>query len=231
MIPSSESRPWVGLIALVPQHADGIRSEPHVSLPSAAGIMPAASAAALPPLEPPATRSSAHGLPTWSVVPPAANSWVWVWPSSTMPWRRSRAQHLGVLAGHVALQHAAGGGEGQALHSVEVLEAQRDPAQQRARRRAASRSSAARADSRASSGYSRTQALIAVRGALECRGAAVARLDPAPGRPRSAPPRTARVRAAASAASSTPRSAGRSGSMRSVVVMPSRLRRWGTPRR
>ncbi len=64
MMPSSGSRPWVGLIALVPQHADGMRSDPQVSVPSAAGTMPAASAAALPPLEPPTTRSSAHGLPT-----------------------------------------------------------------------------------------------------------------------------------------------------------------------
>ena len=37
MIPSSESRPCVGLIALVPQHDDGIRSEPQVSEPSADG--------------------------------------------------------------------------------------------------------------------------------------------------------------------------------------------------
>ena len=58
----------------------------------AAGVIRAASAAALPPLEPPATRSSAHGLPTWSVVPPAANSWVWVCPSSTIPRSRKRVQ-------------------------------------------------------------------------------------------------------------------------------------------
>ena len=77
-MPSSEIRPWVGLIVLVPQHAEGIRSEPQVSAPSAAGVIRAASAAALPPLDPPATRSGAHGLPTWSVVPPAANSCVWV---------------------------------------------------------------------------------------------------------------------------------------------------------
>ena len=63
-IPSSGIRPCVGLIAEVPQKADGIRSEPHVSLPSVAGVIRAASAAALPPLEPPAIRSSAHGLPT-----------------------------------------------------------------------------------------------------------------------------------------------------------------------
>ena len=67
-----------------------MRSDPHVSLPSAAGTRPAASAAADPPLDPPAARSSAHGLPTWSVVPPAANSWVCVCPTSTMPCAASR---------------------------------------------------------------------------------------------------------------------------------------------
>ena len=46
MIPSSGRSPWVGLIVLVPQHAEGIRSDPHVSLPSAAGVIRAASAAA-----------------------------------------------------------------------------------------------------------------------------------------------------------------------------------------
>ena len=55
-MPSSGSLPWVGLIAHVPQQADGIRSEPPVSLPSAAGVIRATSAAALPPLEPPAIR-------------------------------------------------------------------------------------------------------------------------------------------------------------------------------
>ena len=92
MMPCNGRRPCVGLIALVPQHAEGIRSEPQVSDPSAAGVIRAASAAALPPLEPPATRSSAHGLPTWSVVPPAANSCVWVCPRSTIPSASSRAQ-------------------------------------------------------------------------------------------------------------------------------------------
>ena len=79
--------PRVGLIVDVPQSAEGIRSEPAVSVPVAAGIIRAASAAAEPPLDPPAERSSAQGLPTWSVVPPAANSCVCRWPSSTMPGR------------------------------------------------------------------------------------------------------------------------------------------------
>jgi hypothetical protein len=75
----------VGLIDETPESAAGIRSDPAVSVPMAAGTMRAASAAADPPLDPPAIRSSAHGLPTWSVVPPAANSWVWVWPTRTTP--------------------------------------------------------------------------------------------------------------------------------------------------
>ena len=90
--PFSETLPRVGLIVEVPEHADGIRSDPAVSVPVAAGTMRAASAAADPPLEPPAERSRLHGLPTWSVVPPAANSWVWRWPSRIMPAERRRLQ-------------------------------------------------------------------------------------------------------------------------------------------
>ena len=54
----------MGLIVLMPQKVAGMRSEPQVSLPSVAGVMQAASAAPEPPLDPPATRSSAQGLPT-----------------------------------------------------------------------------------------------------------------------------------------------------------------------
>ena len=90
--PRVDSRPRVGLKAEVPQKAEGMRSEPAVSVPVAAGTMPAASAAAEPPEEPPALRASAQGLPTWSVVPPAANSCVCRWPSRTMPAPRNRAQ-------------------------------------------------------------------------------------------------------------------------------------------
>ena len=83
--------PRVGFTVEVPHIAEGMRSDPAVSVPVAAGVMRAASAAAEPPLEPPAERSSAHGLPTWSVVPPAANSCVCRCPSSTMPSAASRA--------------------------------------------------------------------------------------------------------------------------------------------
>ena len=43
-------------------HAAGLRSEPPVSLPSAVATMRQASATAAPPLDPPAVRSSRHGL-------------------------------------------------------------------------------------------------------------------------------------------------------------------------
>ena len=67
-----------------------------MSLPSASGTMPAASAAAAPPLEPPADRDGSTGL---RVVPktvlnvwdPAANSGTLVFPMSTTPARRTRS--------------------------------------------------------------------------------------------------------------------------------------------
>ena len=87
------------MIEQTPDSAAGMRSEPAVSVPTAAGTMRAASAAAEPPLDPPAVRSGDHGLATWSVVPPAANSWVWVCPARTAPWARRRR--------HTALSAAA----------------------------------------------------------------------------------------------------------------------------
>jgi hypothetical protein len=47
-----------------PQHAAGIRIEPPESVPSAASASPAASAAADPLLDPPASRASSSGLRT-----------------------------------------------------------------------------------------------------------------------------------------------------------------------
>ena len=43
-------------------HAAGLRNDPPVSLPSAVATIRHASATAAPPLEPPAERSSPHGL-------------------------------------------------------------------------------------------------------------------------------------------------------------------------
>ena len=63
---------------------------PPVSLPSAAGAMPAATAAAEPPDEPPGTQSSFHGLRVtpnalFSVLPPMANSSMLRRPRMGMP--------------------------------------------------------------------------------------------------------------------------------------------------
>jgi hypothetical protein len=67
-----------------------------VSVPSAHTASPAATAAALPPLEPPGTRSRPHGLWTgpnaeFSFDEPIANSSQLVLPTSTPPscFRRS----------------------------------------------------------------------------------------------------------------------------------------------
>ena len=46
----------------MPQHDDGKRSEPPRSEPTPSGVIPAASAAASPPLEPPGVRVGSHGL-------------------------------------------------------------------------------------------------------------------------------------------------------------------------
>ena len=62
--PASDTSPRVGLIVEVPLSAEGIRSDPAVSVPVAAGTMCAARAAPDPPLEPPAERARSHGFPT-----------------------------------------------------------------------------------------------------------------------------------------------------------------------
>ncbi|TML74122.1 MAG: hypothetical protein E6G13_01475 [Actinobacteria bacterium] len=71
-----------------PQQAAGIRIDPPESVPSAASATPAASAAAEPPLDPPAIRPGAIGFGTvpkcgFSDVTPYANSCRFVFPTST----------------------------------------------------------------------------------------------------------------------------------------------------
>ena len=77
----------MGFSPTVPQKAEGSLTEPPVSVPTAALAMPAATAAAEPPLEPPGTRSRSHGLRVvWkaddSVVEPMANSSRFVLPTT-----------------------------------------------------------------------------------------------------------------------------------------------------
>ncbi|MNT47185.1 hypothetical protein D3C72_1838790 [compost metagenome] len=60
--PASDTRPCVGLKPTRPHSADGTRTEPPVSVPSATGTMPEATAAALPALEPPVIWLVRQGL-------------------------------------------------------------------------------------------------------------------------------------------------------------------------
>ena len=79
----------------MPQSEAGWRMEPPVSEPSEAKHSSAATAAAEPPLEPPATWPGFQGFcTTWkaqcSLVEPMANSSMASLPSSTAPASRSR---------------------------------------------------------------------------------------------------------------------------------------------
>ena len=79
-----------------PQNDAGLRSEPPMSEPSASGTMPAASAHAAPPLDPPAEREGSTGLrvtpkTVLKVWEPAANSGTLVLPTKTAPARRTRS--------------------------------------------------------------------------------------------------------------------------------------------
>ena len=75
--------------------------EPPVSEPRDTGTRPAATAAALPPEEPPGTRSVSHGLRVGpkaevSVEPPKANSSMLSLPMGSAPARRVRSSHVAV---------------------------------------------------------------------------------------------------------------------------------------
>ena len=56
------TRPRLGLSPTRPQHEAGMRIDPPPSLACATGTIPEATAAAAPPLEPPAERVGSHGL-------------------------------------------------------------------------------------------------------------------------------------------------------------------------
>jgi hypothetical protein len=92
---ASEIRPRCGLSPKSPQLAAGIRIEPAPSEAVAAPIRPAATAAPLPPLEPPGVRSRSHGLRVApqvfdSVKPKIASSGRFVFPIGTAPAARRR---------------------------------------------------------------------------------------------------------------------------------------------
>ena len=88
--PWRETVPYVGFTPTRPHNAAGWRMLPPVSLPNEAAAKPAATAAALPPLEPPGTRDVSSGLRVgpnaeFSVLEPMANSSRFVLPTNTAP--------------------------------------------------------------------------------------------------------------------------------------------------
>src|SRR6476661_3391336 len=88
----------------MPQSAAGWRIEPPVSVPIAHGARPAATAAALPPLEPPGTRFVSHGFLTgpyaeFSLDEPIANSSMFVLPIIGAPAAVSLSTAVAVYGG------------------------------------------------------------------------------------------------------------------------------------
>ena len=88
-------RSRVGFRPTRPQFAAGMRIEPMPSEPVAAAHSPAATAAALPPLDPPALRSVSHGLRVMPNAGPSvsqmiASSGMFVLPITTAPAARRR---------------------------------------------------------------------------------------------------------------------------------------------
>ena len=80
----------------MPHSAAGWRIDPPVSVPSDSGAWHPATAAALPPLEPPGMRSTSHGLRVpwnalFSVDEPIANSSMFVLPNTTASAAFSRS--------------------------------------------------------------------------------------------------------------------------------------------
>src|SRR3954464_3343461 len=88
-----------------PHRAAGWRVEPPVSDPRARGLKPAATAAELPPDDPPGTRVGSCGLRVgpkaeFSVDEPMANSSRLVLPTTTAPAATTRSTTVAVYGGH-----------------------------------------------------------------------------------------------------------------------------------
>src|SRR5262249_42089631 len=93
--PGSGTSPGAGLVPKSPQHATGALIDPPPSEPSASGAMPAATAAAPPPVEPPGVRLRSHGFllagaAFGSVNGQIASSGICVLPMTTQPAARKR---------------------------------------------------------------------------------------------------------------------------------------------
>src|SRR5919197_1729326 len=94
MTPNRETRPYVGFIPTQPTSAAGWRMDPPVSVPNVPATSLAATAAALPPEDPPGVRDRSHGFivgpkALFSVDEPIANSSMFSLPMITAPARFS----------------------------------------------------------------------------------------------------------------------------------------------
>src|SRR5688500_12263879 len=101
----------------MPQKAAGWRIEPPVSDPRAIGAKPAATAAALPPGDPPGTRLGSWGFlvgpnAEFSVEDPIANSSRFVFPTGMAPAARKRsttvASYGGLQPSRILEEHVVG---------------------------------------------------------------------------------------------------------------------------
>ena len=115
----------------MPHSEAGWRIEPPVSVPIAHGARPAATAAALPPLEPPGTRVAVPRVlrpgpkPEFSFDEPIANSSWLVLPSTAAPASCEVAHAGGGVGRPVALEDARAGRAGHALDAEQVLDRHR----------------------------------------------------------------------------------------------------------
>src|SRR5690606_27420980 len=96
-------RPWVTLRPVTAHSAAGTRTDPPVSVPRAIGTIPAATAAADPPDDPPGESEWSHGLRTgpnhgFSDEKPKANSCRPVRPTTTAPAASSLASAGAVVS-------------------------------------------------------------------------------------------------------------------------------------
>src|SRR5262245_46321469 len=104
-------RPNDGLWPTSPQKPAGVRVEPPPSLAVANGTMPAATALADPPLDPPGVRVGSHGLRVTphaldAVYAHVPNSGAAVLPTGTAPAARNRATWIAsASAGGPPLNH------------------------------------------------------------------------------------------------------------------------------
>ncbi len=124
----------MGLSPTMPHSAAGWRMEPPVSVPSAHGARPAATAAALPPEEPPGTRARSHGLrtvpkPEFSLEEPIANSSWLVFASSVAPASAQAPDGGGGVRRQIPLEDARARLAGHALGAEQILDRERHAAQ------------------------------------------------------------------------------------------------------